>query len=132
MQIVIDATDSVLGRLCSFAAKQSLLGKEVIIVNCAKAVITGKKRTTIKEYQHKRALGGASLRGPFFPKHPYRVVKRTVRGMVPYKKGRGLEAYKRVMCYDDVPTEFANAKMVKVQKKIMTSKINLEELGREI
>ena len=33
IEIIIDASHSVLGRVASFAAKQSLLGKKVIIGN---------------------------------------------------------------------------------------------------
>ena len=130
--IVIDATNATLGRLSSFAAKQALLGKQVIIVNCNKAVITGKKRTTIEDYKHKRRMGGSSLRGPNFPKNPERIVKRTVRGMLSYTQQRGLDALKRVMCYNDVPKEFENEKKIIAGKEKKTKVIGLEELGREI
>ena len=80
MRIVIDATNGTLGRLCSFAAKQALLGKEVIIVNCNEVVITGSRKNILNHYTERRAIGGTSLKGPFYPKIPERIVKRT--GMI--------------------------------------------------
>ena len=109
-QIVVDASNMVLGRLASYAAKQALLGKSVIIVNCDNAVLTGSKANVIAEYEDIRKKGGASLRGPFFPKHPDRMVKRTVRGMLSYKQGRGEAALKRVICYNDTPKEYESSK----------------------
>ena len=67
--VVIDAKGSILGRLASYAAKQALLGKSIVIVNCKYALLTGKRATTIKEYNAIRRRGGSSLKGPFFPRH---------------------------------------------------------------
>ena len=39
--IVIDATDLLLGRFAGYAAKQALLGKEIRVINCEKAVVSG-------------------------------------------------------------------------------------------
>jgi large subunit ribosomal protein L13 len=36
-------------------------------------------------------------------------MKRTIRGMLPYKRERGIEAFKRVKVYVGVPREFADA-----------------------
>ena len=130
--LVIDATDGVLGRVASYAAKQSMLGKKVIIVNCNKAVVTGRVRFTINEYLHKRRRGGSSMKGPFFPKQPERIMKRTVRGMLAYQQQRGLDALKRVMCYNSVPQEYASAKKVTMQRNLKGAALNLDELGKEI
>ncbi len=131
-KIIIDAANAALGRLASYAAKQSLLGKEVIIVNCSKAIISGKNSTTIKSYQEKRAKGGSSQHGPFFPKSPERLMKRTIRGMLSYKQARGKEALKRIMCYSDTPQEYAQAKKITAGKEKRTSTIQLQELSKRI
>lgn len=131
--VVIDGTNTSLGRLASFAAKQALLGKEISIVNCDEVVITGKPRNNILDYRVKRQRGGASLKGPFFPKHPERIVKRTIRGMLSYKQGRGRSAFKNVKCYNEVPKEFESAKKITVGKPIKgVRKIKLKELEKEI
>ncbi|MEK6856045.1 MAG: 50S ribosomal protein L13 [Nanoarchaeota archaeon] len=129
MKIVIDATGGVLGRITSYAAKQALLGKEVIIVNCANVLISGNKEMIIRKYKEAMYRGGFSLNGPFFIKRsPERIVKRTVRGMLSYKQGRGKAAFDRIMCYDDVPVEFANEKKIVLKREVKVSAMTLSKL----
>ena len=130
--LVIDASGSILGRVASYAAKQALLGKTVTIVNCKHVLITGKRSTAIKEYNISRRRGGSSLKGPFFPKSPERIMKRTVRGMLNYQQQRGLDAFKRIMCYDEVPQEFANASKIKLLRESTARTMDLEDLSKEI
>ncbi len=130
--IIIDASNSVLGRIASFASKQAILGKNVIIVNCDNALITGRKRSTILEYKEKRERGGSSLNGPHFPKHPFRLLKRTIRGMLNYQQQRGLSAYKRILCYNSVPQEYLSSKKISLIQEIKAKTIDLLELSKEI
>ncbi len=111
MEIYIDATNMILGRIASYAAKKALLGNSINILNCGDAVITGNKKDIFGKYKHRRERGN-TVNGPFFPKIPDRLVRRTVRGMLPYKQPRGSEAFKRVMCYIGVPEEFKGKKMI--------------------
>lgn len=131
-EIVIDASGAILGRLCSYAAKQSLLGKSVVIINCSHALITGRRRFVIENYKEMRQRGGASLKGPFFPKQPQRIVKRTIRGMLPYTQGRGHDALKRVMCYDLLPKEYENSNKITLHHQLNTKAIALSDLSREL
>ncbi len=127
-KIEVDASGIVLGRLVSYVAKQSLLGKTVIVVNCENALLTGRKPMIIKEYNQARARGGTSLNGPHFPNTPARIIKRTSRGMVKYDQGRGLAAYKRILCYDGLPAEFADSKKINFAAEKSTKTITLAEL----
>jgi large subunit ribosomal protein L13 len=129
--IVIDAENAVLGRLASFAAKQAMLGKNVVIVNCSGAVITGRKRKTIEDYKHKRARGGHGLRGPNFPKSPDRILKRTIRGMLAFKQQRGLGALKRIICYNNVPNEYEKAEKILAGKQKKTTTTKLSRISSE-
>ena len=115
-KLVIDAENAILGRLASFTAKQVLLGKEVIIVNSEKAIITGNYKNIIERYAKKRARGGSGLAGPNFPSPPERIIKRTIRNMLPFKQERGRTALKRVKCYTGIPKEFENEKMIKSKR----------------
>lgn len=130
--IVIDATNATLGRLASYAAKQALLGKNIIILNCSDAVISGNRHLIIKEYNEKRRRGGSSLKGPFFPAIPYKLVKRTIRGMLRYKEGRGRDALKRVMCYNNTPEEYKDVKKLMAGKEKRIKTIKLSDLAKEI
>jgi large subunit ribosomal protein L13 len=63
----------------------------VIIVNAEKAIVTGKRTSVLSDYRSKYELNHAR-KGPFFPRMPDQILKRTVRGMLPYQKnssGRG-------------------------------------------
>ncbi|MBU0466648.1 MAG: 50S ribosomal protein L13 [Nanoarchaeota archaeon] len=131
-QIIIDATDGIMGRIASFAAKQSLLGKEVVIVNCNQTLITGRPRTAITNYQQKRSRGGSSLKGPHFPKSPERIMKRTVKGMLSHRQARGRDALKRVICYNKVPAEFENAEKISLKREIKVKALTLKKLSEEL
>ena len=131
-EIVIDASEGVLGRVASFAAKQSLLGKKVTIVNCEKALVTGRRKNILEEYKIARRRGGSSRKGPKFPKSSERIMKRTIRGMLQYKEGRGAAAFKRIMCYDAIPEEFANTKKINLKKELNAKSLELKEVSREL
>ena len=110
-----------------------LQGDEIAIINSEKAVISGKKKEIKGEYQQKRDVG-TYRKGPFFHRSPERIVKRTVRGMMPYQKPHGRAAYKRLKCYIGVPEEFneKNAEIVEQAKKHYVDSITIEELSRSL
>jgi large subunit ribosomal protein L13 len=100
--MIIDANNTILGRLASFAAKNALLGEKIDIINCEKAIITGKRETTLALYK-KRMQRGSMIKGPFTVRRPHFFVKRAIRGMLPYKKENGKKAFKRIKCYVGAP-----------------------------
>ncbi len=112
MMVVLDATDQVLGRFASLVAKRLLAGDEVHVLNAEKAIVTGKRLTLLAEYLDKRHMGSTTGRirgkGPYYPRRPDRILilRRAVRGMLPYQKPHGREALKRLRVYVGVPPEF--------------------------
>ena len=114
---IIDGTNAVLGRLASYVAKELLKGEEINIMNCEKVIITGNQKTTEREFSDKRSRFGHSQKGPKHIKTSDRMVKRVVRGMLPnHRFGRGRQAWKRLMCYNKVPKEFQDQKIIKEEK----------------
>ena len=101
---VYDAEGTVMGRLASTAAKALLKGESVVIVNAEKAVITGARLGIIQEYRHKRELGTYRF-GPFYPRRPDRVLRRVVRGMLPFYRAHGKAAFQRLQVHVGVPAE---------------------------
>lgn len=97
----------ILGRVASQIAKDVLLGEEVMVINCEKAVISGKKINTFRYQKQRRERGGYPLKSVRISRLPERFVRRTIRGMLPWKQSRGKEAFKRVKCFRGVPEEFA-------------------------
>jgi large subunit ribosomal protein L13 len=107
--MIIDATDLILGRLASYAAKKALLGEKVDIINSEKSVISGKKEKIFADYLRKRQRG-IPLQGPYIPRMPDMLVRRTIRGMMPYKTDRGRKAFGNVKCWIGVPSELKDQK----------------------
>ncbi|MBD3203218.1 50S ribosomal protein L13 [Candidatus Woesearchaeota archaeon] len=125
--IIIDGTNLLLGRIASFAAKKALLGKTIRVINSEKIYISGKKENILEQYKIKRERGTHTT-GPFFPRYPDQIVKRTIRGMLPYKKGRGKAAFKRVRCYIGVPKEFEKHKKITIKDANISKLPNLQYL----
>ncbi len=136
--MIIDATNLVVGRLASYAAKRALLGDAIVIVNSEHAVITGNRRPLLDHYKH-RLERGMPKTGPFVYRQEHRFLKRVIRGMLPYRQFKGKTALQRVMCYVGVPKEFegktlatvAGANVSKTQSlKYMTLQELCFHLGR--
>ncbi len=131
----VNAEGLIVGRMCSKVAKRLLNGEEVIILNAEKAVFSGKKKSKVLE-AHKFLEVGAPMRGPFHYRRPDRFLRKTVRGMVPYKLPKGKSAFKRLKVFMDVPLEFKEKTMITFEE---ANSINLKgphftlgELAKEI
>jgi|WetSurMetagenome_2_1015567.scaffolds.fasta_scaffold654427_2 large subunit ribosomal protein L13 len=122
--MIIDATDHVLGRMATKAAKLALLGENVIVVNCEKALISGNKRAILGVYRHQETLGIGMDKGPFLQKTPERFVRKVIRGMLPHHQAHGREAFARVRCYRKVP-----AQLVGEKKEVVKDAIRLDSLN---
>lgn len=107
MALVIDATNTILGRMAAQVAKAALNGEEVVVVNAEKAVISGSPDHVKEHYLHLRENVGNYVKGPFLSRMPDRLVRRTIRGMLPRKTTRGREAFRRVQVYIGTPTGVA-------------------------
>ncbi len=129
---IIDGTDATLGRLASYAAKEALKGEELAVLNCEKILITGNKNNIMEGFKAKRRRVGTTQKGPKYSLSIDRIVKRTIRGMLPNarRSGRGSEAYKRIKCYIGVPKEFESAKIEKLEKRKETISHKLGDILR--
>ncbi|MFV9630738.1 MAG: 50S ribosomal protein L13 [Methanosarcinales archaeon] len=115
---IINADGLILGRLSSIVAKRLLNGEEILIVNAERAVISGSKVTTFYEYKQSIDRGATEF-GPYFPKRPDQIVKRTIRGMLPYKKTRGRDAMSRLKTYIGVPESMRNKETTSITRADM-------------
>ncbi len=104
---IIDATGLVMGRMATFAAKRAIEGDEVHIVNAEKAIVVGSSKRAIQEHYLFKRQVGTQRKGPFFPREPHLIVKRTCRGMINYQSSSGRAAYKRIKAHIGVPRELA-------------------------
>lgn len=113
--IIIDASDSRVGRIGTYVAKKLLEGEEVRIINAEKAVFVGNPKDIIAKYEHRKSLRhkGNPEKSPKWSKLPHMFMKRTIRGMLPWKSKRGREAYKRLKIYMGIPKDMGNAERIK-------------------
>ncbi len=96
----------ILGRLAAEVAKQVLQGEDVVVINCEKTFISGKKAVVIGQEKAKRLRKGYPLKAAKFSRLPDRAARRTIRGMLPWRTARGQEAFRHVMCHVGVPAEY--------------------------
>ena len=131
MTTIIDADGALLGRLSAITAKRLINGEEIAVINSEKAIISGKKFTIKQRYKQKIEVG-TYRKGPFFPRMPDRIVKRTIRGMIPYQTPHGRTAFKKLKCYIGIPKEFEGKKFenIKEAEKQPVDFITIEELSR--
>ena len=114
-QTVIDAEGLILGRMASVVAKRLLEGERIDIVNAEGAVVSGKRLQVIKERKEFLEVGGPT-KGPFHYRKPNAIIRRTIRGMLPHRKPRGRDAYRRLKVHIGVPRKLGGveAESIKV------------------
>ncbi|OYT32557.1 50S ribosomal protein L13 [Candidatus Woesearchaeota archaeon] len=137
MEKNIDAKDTIIGRLASYAAKQALLGHTINIFNSEKGIISGNPARIKEKYLYLKNEVGQPLKGPYIPRMPDRFVKKIIKRMLPHKKTRGKEALKRIKCYIGLPDEFKNKKLQTIkeankQKLKQLKHITIQELCRTL
>ncbi len=113
---IIDGEGLILGRLASEVASELLKerGKRITIVNAERVLISGSKVSILKDYKRRKDQGSRE-QGPYFPKMPDRILKRTIRGMLPYKRERGRDAFSRLRVYLGIPREYARQERKRVE-----------------
>ena len=132
---VIDASDHIMGRLSTHVAKELLNGENIVIVNAEKVVITGRKEQVLEDYKQRRDRGvkGRNRRGPYYPRMPDRMLKRTIRGMLPYQDPKGRTAFRKLKVYIGVPIGMDTASIIKIDKALdrgATRKIYLGDVSK--
>ncbi len=134
-EAVINAEGLILGRMASVIAKRLLKGEKIIVVNAEKSVISGKKKSKVREAKEFLEVGYPG-KGPIHYRRPDRIIRRTIRGMLPYKQPKGKEAYKRLSVYIGIPEELKDKNMETIEeaqaKKLKCPYFTLGELAKEI
>jgi large subunit ribosomal protein L13 len=133
--MIIDADGLITGRLASRIAKELLKGENIIVINSERAIITGNPKAVVNRYYVKREKGDPN-KGPFYPRQPDKLLKRVVRGMLPYKKPKGGAAFRRLKIFIGNPDNLKGEKLEKtvddVKCKYMTLKDLCKEMGAKI
>ena len=111
---VYDAENMVVGRLGAKAAKAAILGDNVVIINAEKAIITGNRRSVINAFKEKHNIRTSynPRKGPFHERRPDKMVRKMLRGMLPWPTPKGKAAYKRIKVYIGVPKQYADSEKI--------------------
>ena len=131
--MIIDGEGLVLGRLASKVSKKLLEGEDITVLNADKIVISGNKEWAYAKYKQRidrASISNPRRMGPKFPRRPDDIFRRTVRGMLPYKKPKGREAFKSLKVYVGIPQEFQDQEALKPLEAQPRHIIKSIELGR--
>ncbi|MHA1958771.1 MAG: 50S ribosomal protein L13 [Candidatus Thorarchaeota archaeon] len=135
---VYDAESMVIGRLAAKVAKAALLGQKVAIVNAEKAIITGGRRSVINSYKEKFKIRTSynPRKGPIWHKRPDMMVRRIIRGMLPWPTPRGKAAFKRIRVYIGVPEHFTDIEKIVLEesryRSLSRKHITISDLSYEL
>jgi large subunit ribosomal protein L13 len=132
---IVNADGLTLGRMASVIAKKLLNGEKVIVVNAEKAVLSGKRKSKVAEAKEFLEVGSPG-RGPFHYRQPDRILRKTVRGMLPFKQSKGKMAYNRLKVFIGVPEALQSQQMITLEEaqaaKLKGPYFTLGELAKEI
>lgn len=128
---IINAENTVLGRLASIASERLLRGESIQIINAEKAIITGSRTDVLKRFEHRINLRvkGNPEKGPKLSRRADLLLRRSIRGMLPYKAQRGRAAMKRLKVYIGFPKEFNSAQIETIESIKFKGSKKFVELG---
>ncbi len=111
--VVIDANGAVVGRLGARVAKLLLAGQQVEIINADKAVMVGTLSVARDKYLSRRHQKNKRTPedSPVWPRRPYLLLRRMIRGMLPHKSQRGRDAYHRLKVLSALPSAGKEGKL---------------------
>ena len=106
--VVVNGDGHVAGRLSSRVAKMLLDGDHVYVVNSEKILISGKRDTVLRAWLKKLEISSVvnPKHGPFHPRTPNGILTRMIRGMIPRRKTKGVEAFRRLRVYVGIPAHY--------------------------
>ena len=134
--MIIDGKGLIMGRLASLVSKKLLNGEEIIVLNADKILISGNKEWAYAKYKQRidrASISNPRKMGPKFPRRPEDIFRRAVRGMLPYRKTTGREAFKRLKVFVGMPIEYEESEIFNVQEaspKNIKKSIELGKMSR--
>jgi large subunit ribosomal protein L13 len=129
--MIVDADGAVLGRIASKIAKELLKGETITVINAEKVVVTGNPESIMIRFKEKRERGDR-YHGPFYPRYPDRILRRTIRGMLPYKKDKGEKAFKRLKVIIGNPENLTGIKVSKTSDSLKCKFVTLGEISKRL
>lgn len=134
--LLVDANNAIAGRVASVVAKQLLLGEAVVVINAEKAVLSGNRLSLIEQFKGNLEIRtrSAPWKGPLHPRQPDRILRRIIRGMVPWKRDRGRKAMQRLRVYTGTPEGIKAKRQLDVSEYVRRDRrtVYLGDIAREL
>jgi large subunit ribosomal protein L13 len=111
-----------------------LAGEQVEIVNAGKAVMLGTLESAKAKFLSRRSQKNKRNpdESPHYPRVPNMLLRRLIRGMLPWKSQRGRDAYKRLRVTMDAPKDGKVTKIKEASSDAKHGWFTLSELCREL
>jgi len=123
--IIVDLRGHLLGRAAAIIAKELLCGQKVICVRAELCEISGslfRNKMDMIDFMHKQVNYNKS-HGQVHHRSPAKLFWRAVRGMIPYKTARGVEALRRLKVFNGVPHPYDTKKRMVIPGALRVLKI---------
>ena len=120
--VAIDAKCAVLGMISTHVAKKLIAGEKVDLYNAEKIVMAGSIETVSAKYIARRGAKDKKNpeNSPHWPRVPRMLVRRIIRGMLPWHSSRGKVAYRNLRVFEGdapagahAPKEYSGAHFAK-------------------
>jgi large subunit ribosomal protein L13 len=134
---IIDAENSIMGRLATQVAQRLNKGEKIDIINAEKMIIIGTKKNTLHKYTTRRNMQakGNPYKGPKYPRTVEGIAKRSIEGMLPQQTQRKKNASKKLKIHKGTPKEFENKPKEKIKQAEMQTDaeyMHLHELSKAL
>ena len=107
-QIVVDCRGHLLGRLAAVVAKEILAGQKIVCVRCEALEISGslyRNKMKWRVWANKK-VNTNHAHGQHHHRSPAKMFWRAVRGMIPHKTARGVQALRRLKVFNGIPRPY--------------------------
>jgi len=132
---LVDASNSIMGRLASHIAKRLLKGESIVVVNAEEVMISGSRKNRVDEAKSFLEVGSPRW-GPRHHRRPDNMLRRTIRGMLPIDTSKGKVAYRRLQVHVGVPEELKGKPVERIDDAQATGlrgpHVKLGEIAKEL
>ncbi len=135
---IVDFSNLILGRACSRVAKTLLLGERVVVINAEKAVVRGTKTGVLKKFVRRQgwtAKGNPAMHSTKISRLPDRLVRWSIKHMLPIEKSKGQTAFERLVVYVGTPKTVqtkAAEKWVEIENREKKNIWTMQKISAEL
>nr|BAS01567.1 ribosomal protein L13A [Lotharella vacuolata] len=106
--IVVNANNSIYGRIITKIIELVKKGFFVKVLNCQNLILSGRKEHSIKKFISKfnKKTHTNPNKGPFKFSSPANIFLKSIRGMISYKKKAFMNNFKKIQCFNGEPSRF--------------------------